>query len=650
MTGNYQINSPSELRALPQEVLPELSQELRNFLIDHIATHGGHFSSSLGVVELTIAVHYVFNTPKDKLIWDVGHQAYVHKLLTGRAARFHSNRLLGGISGFPVMEENNFDAFGTGHSSTSLSAILGMACAARYKGDNSRQHIAVIGDGAMAAGLAFEALNNIGFEQPNLLIILNDNDMSIDAGTGALQNYLTDLTSGQAYNQFKSQIKKLLSTHKDRTQWSIAAIRKIEKLIKTGLFASSNIFEALGIRYFGPVDGHNLHKLIKIFEQLKHIPGPKIVHCVTQKGKGFTPAMLNKAEWHATGKFDKLTGIRLENQLPQLYKETFQQVLGETLIQLAQHNSRIIAISPAMLSGSRLTAMKQQMPNRVFDVGICEQHAITFSAGLAADGLLPFCVIYSTFLQRAYDQLIHDVALQKLPVVFCIDRAGVVGPDGPTHQGAFDIAFLRCIPNIAGASPMTLTDFKNLLFTAQDITLDGPLAIRYPKGPGGREKQSDKFTRLEIGKGRRLCSGQDIAILSLGPVGQYAQDACNELLREGMQVGHYDLRFFKPLDEALLHEVFQSYSYIITVEDGCIAGGVGTAVLEFMTEHGYSATLKRLGLPDTFAVQGTQQQLHQLYYYDKQAIIATVRQLYTGPLESAGSGCSLKPNESSPNS
>ncbi|MGJ1311075.1 1-deoxy-D-xylulose-5-phosphate synthase [Sphingobacterium multivorum] len=628
MTGNYQINSPSELRALPQEVLPELGQELRNLLIDHIATHGGHFSSSLGVVELTIAIHYVFNTPEDKLIWDVGHQAYVHKLITGRAARFHSNRLLHGISGFPVMEENNFDAFGTGHSSTSLSAILGMACAARYKGDHNRQHIAVIGDGAMTAGLAFEALNNIGFEQPDLLIILNDNNMSIDAGTGALQNYLTDLTSGQAYNQFKSQIKKLLSRNKDRAQWSIAAIRKIEKLIKTGLLASSNIFEALGIRYFGPVDGHNLHKLIKIFEQLKHIMGPKIVHCVTQKGKGFAPAMLNKAEWHATGKFDKLTGERLEHQLPQLHNETFQQVLGETLTQLARRNSRIMAISPAMLSGSRLTAMKQQMPNRVFDVGICEQHAVTFSAGLAADGLLPFCFIYSTFLQRAYDQLIHDVALQKLPVVFCIDRAGVVGPDGPTHQGAFDIAFLRCIPNITGASPMTLTDFKNLLFTAQDIALDGPFAIRYPKGRGNQEKQSDKYKRLEMGKGRRLCSGKDIALLSLGPVGQYAQDACCELLQEDIHVGHYDLRFFKPLDEALLHEVFQSYSSIITIEDGCIAGGVGTAVLEFMVEHGYSATLKRLGLPDSFAVQGTQQQLHQLYYYDKQAIIATVRQLH----------------------
>jgi len=628
MTGNYQINSPSELRTLPQHVLPELSQELRNFLIDHIATYGGHFSSSLGVVELTIALHYVFDTPKDKLIWDVGHQAYIHKLLTGRASLFHSNRLLGGISGFPSIEENEFDAFGTGHSSTSLSAILGMACAANYTGDQNRQHIAVIGDGALTAGLAFEALNNIGFEQPNVLIVLNDNNMSIDAGTGALQNYLTDLTSGRAYNKIKSHIKKLLSLNKYQAAWSIAAIRKVEKLLKAGLLASSNLFEALNIRYFGPVDGHDLPKLIKIFEQLKHIPGPKILHCVTLKGKGFAPAMLNKELWHATGKFDKLTGVRLENGPSQLHRNTFQEVLGATLTQLARSNNRIVAISPAMLSGSKLTSMKQEMPNRVFDVGICEQHAVTFSAGLAADGLLPFCVIYSTFLQRAYDQLIHDVALQKLQVVFCIDRSGVVGPDGPTHHGAFDIAFLRCIPNIIGASPMTLTDFKNLLFTAQDTPVDGPFAIRYPKGFGIQEQHPNKFTKLEIGKGRKLCAGKDIAILSLGPVGQYAMDACSELLREGIRIAHYDLRFFKPLDEELLHEVFQTYLYFITVEDGCITGGMGTAIMEFMVDHSYKANLKRLGLPDTFAAQGTQEELHRLYSYDKDAIIATIRQLY----------------------
>ncbi|WP_333862957.1 1-deoxy-D-xylulose-5-phosphate synthase [Sphingobacterium sp.] len=628
MTGNYQINDPEELRKLPPHVLPELGQDLRNFLIDHIAMYGGHFSSSLGVVELTIALHYVFNTPKDKLIWDVGHQAYVHKLLTGRTPLFHSNRLLGGISGFPSMEENEFDAFGTGHSSTSLSAILGMACAASYRGDHNRQHIAVIGDGALTAGLAFEALNNIGFEQPNVLIILNDNNMSIDVATGALQNYLADLTSGQAYNKLKVHIKKLLSANKRRKARSIAAIRKVEKLMKQGLLASSNIFEALNIRYFGPIDGHDLPKLIKIFERLKQIPGPKILHCITQKGKGFPPAMLNKELWHATGKFDKLTGMRLENKSSQLQKSTFQEVFGETLAQLALSNKHIVAISPAMLSGSKLTSMKKAMPHRVFDVGICEQHAVTFSAGLAADGLLPFCVIYSTFLQRAYDQLIHDVALQKLQVVFCIDRSGVVGPDGPTHQGAFDIAFLRCIPHIVGASPMTLTDFRNLLFTAQDAVVDGPFAIRYPKGFGIQDQHTDKFTKLEIGKGRKLCDGKDIAILSLGPVGQYAMEACSELLNEGICIAHYDLRFFKPLDEGLLHEVFQTYSYVITVEDGCTAGGMGSAIMEFMVDHGYKANLKRLGLPDVFAVQGTQEELHRRYGYDKEAIILAIKQHY----------------------
>jgi 1-deoxy-D-xylulose-5-phosphate synthase len=628
MTGNYQINTPTYLRDLPQDVLPELTHELRTFLIDHIANNGGHFSSSLGVVELTIALHYVFNTPIDKLIWDVGHQAYVHKLLTGRAHLFHSNRRLGGISGFPSMEENEFDAFGTGHSSTSLSAILGMATAAKYKGDHVRQHIAVIGDGAITAGLAFEALNNIGFEQANVLIILNDNNMSIDANTGALQNYLTDLTSGQSYNRLRSVVKKILSTNRRRVGWSIASMRKVEKLIKSGLITSSNFFEALNIRYFGPVDGHNLHKLIKAFEKLKHIPGPKILHCITEKGKGFAPAMLNKSQWHATGKFDKETGAGLENNVTPAQNESYQEVLGKTLIQLARGNSRIMAISPAMLSGSKLTAMKREMPNRVFDVGICEQHAVTFSAGLAADGLLPFCVIYSTFLQRAYDQLIHDVALQKLKVVFCIDRSGVVGPDGPTHQGAFDVAFLRCIPNIIGASPMDLKDFKNLLFTAQHDTTEGPFAIRYPKGSGIKDQHSDKFTKLQIGKGRKLRSGEEIAILSLGPVGLYAQKACCELFDMGIHIAHYDLRFFKPLDEELLHEIFQTYPYVITLEDGCITGGAGTAVMEFMADHGYKASVKRLGLPDSFAIQGSQEELHRLYNYDKDAIINTIKELY----------------------
>lgn len=600
------IDTPADLRALPISALPQICEELRSYLIDHVASNGGHFSSSLGVIELTVALHYVFNTPVDKLIWDVGHQAYPHKLLTGRRQRFHTNRLPGGISGFPSRTESVYDAFGTGHSSTSISAILGMAYAARYRGDHDRQHIAVIGDGAMTAGMAFEALNNAGYEQANMLVILNDNNMSIDANTGALQDYLTALTTGRHYNH----LKKILSRTK--------LIRKLEKAIKGGLLQHSNLFEALGIRYFGPVDGHDLPKLITILQKLKHMPGPKLLHCVTRKGNGFAPAMMDKARWHATGTFDKATGIQAPKTTT---THTFQEVFGHTMIALAKQDPRIITVSPAMLSGSALTQMKQEMPTRVFDVGITEQHAVTFSAGLAADGMLPYCTIYSTFLQRAYDQVIHDVALQKLPVVFCIDRAGVVGPDGPTHHGAFDIAFLKCIPDIIGASPMDLEDFRHLLYTARFCTDNGPIAIRYPKATGTGDPNTN-FKILPIGKGRKIRDGKDIAILSLGPVGQYVITACQEL-----DVAHYDLRFFKPLDEALLHEVFQQYAAVITIEDGCITGGVGTSVMEFMAAHGYQAMIKCMGLPDNFAEQGTQAQLHALYNYDTAAIISLVKKI-----------------------
>ncbi|NML37732.1 1-deoxy-D-xylulose-5-phosphate synthase [Chitinophaga sp. G-6-1-13] len=623
MPGNNNIDTPDDLRNLPVTSLQDLCGELRSFLIDHVATNGGHFSSSLGVVELTVALHYVFNTPEDKLVWDVGHQAYPHKLLTGRKSRFHSNRLLDGISGFPSRDESVYDAFGTGHSSTSISAILGMACTAKYRGDHTRQHIAVIGDGAMTAGMAFEALNNAGYEQPNMLVILNDNNMSIDANTGALQHYLTALTSGKHYNALKSHIRKLLTHPGQPDNWPVEVVRKLQKAIKGGLLRYSNLFEALNIRYFGPVDGHDLKKLIHIFEKLKHIPGPKLLHCVTTKGKGFAPAMTDQAKWHAPKKFDRSTGDTLDAET----SVTFQKVFGDTLMELANSNPKIMAITPAMLSGSALTNMKKQMPERVFDVGITEQHAVTFSAGLAADGMIPFCTIYSTFLQRAYDQVIHDVALQKLDVVFCIDRAGVVGQDGPTHHGAFDISFLRCVPNIVGASPMDAEDFRNLLFTAQASEGNGPFAIRYPKGAVASMHGPSGFRKLAIGKGRKIRPGKDIAILSLGPVGQYVKEACDELESDQLHVAHYDLRFFKPLDEALLHEVFSQFSSVITVEDGCIRGGVGSAVLEFMVEHGYHVTLKRLGLPDTFATQGTQQQLHELYGYDKKGIIRVVRQV-----------------------
>lgn len=628
MQQNRVINSPADLRNLPLSSLKLVCDDLRSFLIDHVAAHGGHFSSSLGVVELTVALHYVFNTPVDKLIWDVGHQAYPHKLLTGRREIFYSNRLLGGISGFPSMDESTFDAFGTGHSSTSISAILGMAIAARYRGEHSRQHIAVIGDGAMTAGQAFEAMNNAGYEEPNMLIILNDNNMSIDSNTGALQNYLTELTTDKHYNSLKSYLRSHLSSGNTSKKWVAKTLRKLEKVIKSGLLGYSNLFEALNIRYFGPIDGHDLNKLVSLLEKLKHIPGPKLLHCVTVKGKGFAPAMTDQAKWHAPGTFDRVTGAKINTNSFITNSVTYQEVFGKSLIELAKVNPRIMAVTPAMLSGSALNDMKIEMPDRVFDVGITEQHAVTFSAGLAADGLLPYCTIYSTFLQRAYDQLIHDVALQRLPVIFCIDRAGVVGADGPTHHGAFDISFLRCIPNITGASPMDVEDFRNLLFTAQNGALNGPFAIRYPKTIGMGDPTRN-FSELLIGKGRKIKSGKHIAILSLGPVGQYVIAACKELQNHHIDISHYDLRFFKPLDEALLHEVFNEFQTVITIEDACVSGGVGTAVMEFMVENGYHARLKRLGLPDSFAVQGTQEQLHAMYGYDRKAIISLVQSLYT---------------------
>lgn len=620
------IETPAQLRKLPVTALKEVCHSLRAFIIDHVANNGGHFSSSMGVVELTVALHYVFDTPIDKLIWDVGHQAYAHKLLTGRRSSFHSNRLMGGISGFPSREESVYDVFGTGHSSTSISAALGMALAARYKNEMTRQHIAIIGDGAMTGGQAFEALNNAGYEQANLLIVLNDNNMSIDANTGALSDYLTALRTARSYNALKLQLKKTFFQDAHE-KWPLEILRKVEKVIKGGILRYNNFFEALNIRYFGPVNGHDLPRLLKIMQKLKHIPGPKLLHCITVKGKGFKPAMTDQVKWHAPGRFDKHSGSILEQKQNEKQMISYQEQFGNTLIVLAKNNPLIMAVSPAMLSGSCLTRMKKEMPDRVFDVGISEQHAVTFAAGLAAEGMIPYCTIYSTFLQRGYDQLIHDVALQKLPVVFCIDRAGVVGPDGPTHHGLFDIAFIRCIPGIVGASPMDLQDFNNLLFTAQSGAAEGPIAIRYPKSVGIGLPDATSFTCLEIGKGRKIRSGKGIAILSLGPVGQYVKEACDELSRENIDVAHYDLLFYKPLDKELLHEVFTAFPLVITVEDACISGGVGTAIIEFMIEHGYHSIVKRLGLPDTFAVQGTQQQLHELYGYDKKAIVSSIRTL-----------------------
>lgn len=626
MQLNSIIDNPQQLRELPVTALNDVCTQLRDFIIDHVSANGGHFSSSLGVIELTVALHYIFNTPVDKLVWDVGHQAYAHKLLTGRRSVFPTNRLLNGISGFPCRSESEYDAFGTGHSSTSISAVLGMAVAARYRNDHTRQHIAVIGDGAMTAGQAFEALNNAGAEKANVLIILNDNDRSIDPNVGALKEYLADLTSSALYNKMRLELSKLLQEEEENPSLSKKMIRKLEKTIKSGILPYSNFFEALNIRYFGPVDGHDLGRLTKILKKLKDIPGPKLLHCVTVKGKGYAPAVNDQTKWHSPGAFDKITGISKEEK--RIKPPKYQEVFGRTLLELAEQNPLIMGITPAMASGSALDIMMKVMPDRVFDVGISEQHAVTFSAGLAADGMIPFCTIYSTFLQRAYDQVIHDVALQELPVILCIDRAGVVGTDGPTHHGAFDIAYLRCIPNLIGAAPMDETELRNLLYTAQSGKVKSPFAIRYPKGNCTQTEWKTPFSEVVIGKGRKIRSGENIAILSLGQVGNYAIEACEQLMTDDIYPAHYDLRFFKPLDHELLHEVFRNFEHIITVEDGCIAGGAGSAVIEFMVKHGYQAKVQHLGLTDTFAVQGSPEQLHALYNYDAFAIQNAVKSVY----------------------
>ncbi|MFC7523094.1 1-deoxy-D-xylulose-5-phosphate synthase [Parapedobacter sp. GCM10030251] len=619
----FLINSPRDLKSYPKETLPLVCADLREQTIDLVSRYGGHLGSSLGVVELTVALHYVFNAPEDKIIWDVGHQAYPHKLLTGRRGLFYTNRRLHGISGFPVRSESEYDAFGTGHSSTSISAILGMAMAAKLNGQTERQHVAVIGDGALTGGMAFEALNNLGYEDANVLVILNDNKMSIDKNTGALSQYLVQLTSSGFYNQWKSRTKQFIlkTSHKGR---SLKTLKKIEKVLKNGVLPSGNFFESLGVRYFGTIDGHDVTALVNVLSNLKKIKGAKLLHVRTVKGNGFEPATNDVVTWHAPGRFNKATGL-LEQDAKR--KVTFQQVFGETLLDLAQKNNHIVAITPAMLTGSALIKMKERLPERVFDVGIAEQHAVTFAAGLAASGKLPFCTIYSTFLQRAYDQVIHDVVLQKLPVVFCIDRAGVVGADGPTHHGAFDIAFLRCLPEIVCAAPMDLDELRNLLYMAQLDGRDFPLAIRYPRGKSTRPLIKLAYENVQIGTGRLIRAGRDIAILSLGVVGQYATAACELLERDGIVAAHYDLRFFKPLDEQLLHEVFRQYRMIITVEDGCIIGGVGTAIIAFAHEQHYFATIKCLGLPDTFAPQGTQEELHALFGYDTKGIVSEAKRL-----------------------
>ena len=618
------IQTPADLRSqFDQSDLPVICDELRQFIVDVVSEKGGHFGASLGVVELTVALHYVFNTPEDQLVWDVGHQAYGHKILTGRRDTFHTNREYKGLSGFPKRSESPYDTFGVGHSSTSISAALGMAMASKIDGKNQKQHVAVIGDGAMTAGLAFEGLNHGGAEDTNLLVVLNDNCMSIDPNVGALKDYLTDITTSKTYNKVKDEVWHLLGRISKFGPNAQAIAQKVEAAVKSALLNQSNLFESLNFRYFGPVDGHDVEHLAQILEDIKHIPGPKLLHCVTVKGKGYAPAEAGSpTTWHAPGLFNKETGeiVRVHKTEPQPPK--FQDVFGHSIIELAKMDSRIVGVTPAMPSGSSLKFMLEEMPDRAFDVGIAEQHAVTFSAGLATQGKVPFCNIYSSFMQRAYDQVIHDVAIQNLHVIFCLDRGGVAGADGPTHHGAYDMAYMRCIPNMVVSAPMDEIDLRNLMFTASQKH-SGPFSIRYPRGAGSIVDWRQPFETITIGTGRKLEAGEDIAILTIGAIGTQATEAIPLLKNRAISAAHYDMRFVKPLDEMLLHEVFGSFDEIILVEDGCVLGGFGSAVIEFMVDNGYHAQVKRLGLPDQYVEHGTQQELYAENGYDTHGIVET---------------------------
>ncbi len=620
------INSPEDLKLIPNSDLDQLCIELRDFIIDVVSKNGGHFGASLGVVKLTIALHYVFNTPEDLIVWDVGHQAYGHKILTGRKNIFHTNRKHKGISGFPKRSESVYDTFGVGHSSTSIGACLGMAVASKLNNNLNRQHIAVIGDGALTGGQAFEALNHAGIENSNLLVIINDNCMSIDPNVGALKEYLLKISTSKTYNKFRDEVWDLLGKLSNIGDSAKSIVKKVEKGFKAAMLKQSNYFESLNFRYFGPIDGHNVLLLEKTLRDLKNIPGPKILHCLTTKGKGYELAEKDQTKWHAPGLFDKVSGkINIKNTTENPLTK-YQDVFGETIIELAKKNKKIIGITPAMPSGSSLKYMMKEMPDRAIDVGIAEQHAVTFSAGLATQGFIPFCNIYSTFLQRGYDQLIHDVAIQKLHVVFCLDRAGLVGEDGATHQGVFDLAYLRCIPNMIIAAPLNEIELRNLMYTAQK---DGslPFAIRYPRGHGVIQNWKVKFEEINIGQGNVVNSGDKIAVLSIGHIGNMIIEITDELKIKDISIGHFDVRFLKPLDENMLHEVFQNYEIIITIEDGCIKGGMGSAILEFASDENYKNMIIRLGVPDQFIEHGTPEEQRKECGYDKNTVMKKILEL-----------------------
>ncbi|HOY50433.1 MAG TPA: 1-deoxy-D-xylulose-5-phosphate synthase [Prolixibacteraceae bacterium] len=612
------INSPEDLRKLSRNELPQVCHELRDFIIDSVSHNPGHFGASLGVVELTVALHYVYKTPYDQLVWDVGHQAYGHKILTGRRDLFHTNRKMGGISGFPRRYESEYDAFGVGHSSTSISAALGMAEASKLKNEN-RKVVAIIGDGAMTGGMAFEGLNNAGFLKSDILVILNDNNMAIDPNVGGMSQYLLSITRSQTYNRLKDEVWEGLGKLRGLGPLARRAVQKMEGALKSLLLHQSNLFEGLNFRYFGPVDGHDVLQLTSVLADLREIKGPKLLHVITKKGKGFPEAEINQTKFHAPGKFDKLTGKIYSCGCELEKAPKFQNVFGETIVELAEMNEKIVGITPAMPSGCSLNIMMQKMPHRAFDVGIAEQHAVTFAAGLATQGMIPFCNIYSTFMQRAYDQVIHDVALQNLHVVFCIDRGGLVGEDGATHHGVFDLAYMRTLPNMVVAAPMDEPELRNMMYTAQ-LEGYGPFSIRYPRGCGTTVNWRNPFEKIEPGTSRQLSEGSDLAILTIGKPGVFAQRAVKKLLREGLTVAHFDMRFVKPLDEVRLHYIFREFPKIITIEEGTVTGGFGSAVAEFKSAHNYSSQLKIMGIPDRFIEHGTIEQLYKECGLDAESI------------------------------
>lgn len=615
------INSPDDLKQLSTDQLNALCAELRHFIIENGAHHPGHLGANLGVIELTLALHFVFNTPYDRIIWDVGHQAYAHKILTGRRDVFHTNRQLNGISGFPRMSESEYDCFGTGHSSTSISAALGMAMASALKGETDRQHIAVIGDGSMTAGMAYEAMNHAGAVNSNVLVILNDNGIAIDKNVGALKNYFSRITASHSYNRFKRKTWRVF-----RGTWFHKFVNKTATAIKWTFLKRSNLFEAFNFRYFGPVDGHDMEKLVAMLIRLRDIPGPKVLHVLTTKGKGFAKAESDQVTWHAPGRFDSETGEILDKECPGKQPPKYQHVFGKTLLDLAMTNDKIFGITPAMPSGSSLNIMMAKFPNRAVDVGIAEQHAVTFAAGLAQSGLIPFCAIYSSFLQRSYDQIVHDVALQKLPVVFCIDRAGIVGEDGATHQGALDIAFLLTIPNMVISAPIDELDLRNLMFTAQSGK-HGPFAIRYPRGRGVHEQWQSTMHEVEIGKADCLRKGENIAVLTTGTIGNHLIQLYDQLDKAGIAFSHYHFRFIKPLDEEALKDICAKHTKVLTIEDGTTMGGFGSQIASYLMANHHLLHFSSIGIPDHFIEHGSPDELYKMLGMDAEGIFTKMTEL-----------------------